>query len=72
MKQFSILYYNEKENRTATLDTDRIEQVKTTVFLNTVNSKAETMVFTNPGAKLIYYRPAKGKATIDTYRLSRY
>lgn len=72
MKQFTILSHYIRENITGIRDTNSIDEVKTAVFMQTINGAAETMVFTNPGAKLIYYRPATGKATIDTWRLSRY
>ena len=72
MKQFTILSYYVRENITGIRDTDNIDEVKTAVFMHTINGAAETMVFTNPGSELIYYRPAKGKATVDTWKLSRY
>lgn len=72
MKQYTILSYYINENITRTRDTDNIDEVKTAVFMHTINHAAETMVFTNPGSNLVYYRPAKGKATIDSLRLSRY
>jgi hypothetical protein len=72
MKQFTILSYYVNKDKTGIRDTDSIDEVRTAVLLNRINGAAETMVFTNPGAKLIYYRPANGKATVDTWKLSRY